>query len=226
LLLLLDLRPHRLVLRAQADPEETKTTMANKLEATPGVGSADDVLGQRIGLAWRELRRLATMQATRDRLYGQRTDGLDLAQADTLGLLVQEGHCRMAHLANRLRVDRSTATRAVEQLVSRGLAERSTSESDARGVVVVPTRKGLECHSEIADRSHVLMRQISADFDPEEWKLLSTLLERLVAAADQAIAAPDPRGPTKPDQLVEGDHGGSGGHRARSSSQPRRSKRR
>ena len=73
----------------------------------------------RIGRAWRELRRGALSAEFRDRVYGA---GLDVGQADALELLVVGGGCRMAELAAALRVDASTATRAVlSRAVDEGL---------------------------------------------------------------------------------------------------------
>ena len=49
---------------------------------------------------------------------------------DTLDLLVQQPAWRMSELAEALRVDPSTATRAVQRLVRAGLADRR-SRADA-----------------------------------------------------------------------------------------------
>ena len=76
----------------------------------------------RVGAAWRELRRGASMQAFRPMVYGEGDEALDLGQVDVLDLLVFHGSARMGELAEALRVDASTATRAVNRLVDAGLA--------------------------------------------------------------------------------------------------------
>src|SRR3954451_25371811 len=70
----------------------------------------------RIGAAWRELRRAST-QALRPLLFGTGPDALELGQVGTLDLLALHGPVRMRDLAEALRVDASTATRAVARLV-------------------------------------------------------------------------------------------------------------
>src|SRR5215210_2372965 len=96
-------------------------------------------LVRRVGTAWRELRRGAAMQRLRPLLYGDDPDSLDLGQVDTLDLLMERGECRMSDLAGALRVDASTATRAIDRLVTRGLVERSHPPEDRRTVVVQAT---------------------------------------------------------------------------------------
>ena len=67
------------------------------------------------------------MVALRDHLFGAGEDALEPGQVDTLDLLVQQPAWRMTDLADALRVDPSTATRAVQRLVRAGLAERGQS---------------------------------------------------------------------------------------------------
>jgi hypothetical protein len=62
----------------------------------------------RVGAAWRELRRGASMQAFRPMVYGEGDEALDLGQVDALDLLVFHGSARMGELAEALRVDAST----------------------------------------------------------------------------------------------------------------------
>ena len=77
-----------------------------------------------IGTAWKELRRGAAMSILRDHMFGAGKDALEPGQVDTLDLLVQQPAWRMSDLADALRVDPSTATRAVQRLERSGLAER------------------------------------------------------------------------------------------------------
>ena len=66
----------------------------------------------RIANAWKELRRGAAMVAVRDYFYVAEEDSIEPGQMDTLDLLVQQPAWRMSELAEALRVDPSTATRA------------------------------------------------------------------------------------------------------------------
>ncbi|MBU3703389.1 MAG: MarR family transcriptional regulator, partial [Ilumatobacteraceae bacterium] len=78
-----------------------------------------------IGFSWRELRRGAVADRLRDKLFGEGDSALDPGQVDTLDLLVERESWRMGDLAEALRVDPSTATRAIQRLEKLHLAERS-----------------------------------------------------------------------------------------------------
>ena len=86
--------------------------------------SDPDEVARRIGLAWRELRRGASMTVLREQFLGTGEDALEPGQMDTLDVLLSRESWRMGDLADALRVDPSTATRAVERLTRINLAER------------------------------------------------------------------------------------------------------
>jgi DNA-binding MarR family transcriptional regulator len=142
----------------------------------------------RIGAAWRELRRAST-QALRPLLYGTGPHALDLGQVDTLDLLVQHGPVRMRDLAGALRVDASTATRAVARLVDEGLAERVSAPEDGRVVVVQATTEGTRRHASLAERRRGALIAMLTGLDADERARLADLLERLVDGVDAWVAA-------------------------------------
>ena len=141
-------------------------------------------LARRIGAAWRELRRGAAMTRLRDHLFGHGADALDPGQFDTLEFLVQRGGCRMGQLASALRVDASTATRAVARLVADGLATRAPARDDARCVMVVPTSEGVERYGRIARHRREVLDLILERIAPGDRRALADLLELLVEAVD------------------------------------------
>ena len=143
----------------------------------------------RVGAAWRELRRGASMQAFRPMVYGAGDDALDLGQVDALDLLVFHGSVRMGELAEALRVDASTATRAVNRLVDAGLAERERSDEDGRVMVVAITKRGAEVHRALMARRRDAIAAILSEFSPHDQVELATLLERFVAGLDKYVAA-------------------------------------
>jgi len=144
----------------------------------------DDVA--RIAHAWRELRRGAAMTALKDRMQGE--TGLDLGQVDFLEHLVLGGMARMSDLADTLRVDASTATRAVQRLVQSGLAERSTDERDARCVQVSATDAGRAKYDEIVSSRRAGMIDLLAGFTDAERRSLADGMEKLVAALDELVS--------------------------------------
>ncbi len=137
----------------------------------------------RIGRAWTELRRGASMSGIRHYIRGV-DEELAQGQLDALDLLVRRDRT-MRGLAERLRIDPSTATRAVQSLVADGLAERYPSPDDGRVVMVRITAAGRQLRASAdARRSHV-MAQLLGEFSPEERSDLAGMLERFVGAMDR-----------------------------------------
>ena len=104
----------------------------------------------RIGRAWTEMRRGAWTQHLRDYLFGD-DDPLEPGQMDALDLLSRQERT-MKHLAERLRIDPSSATRAVQRLVADGLAERYAADDDKRVVMVRISKEGRSRHAAVASR--------------------------------------------------------------------------
>lgn len=144
---------------------------------------------RRIGVAWRELRRGAVTGRLRAELYGEGPDALDVGQVDALDLLASEGPSRMSNLADSLRIEASTATRAVDRLVADRLAVRERSTEDARVVVVSLTDEGRRRHEALVHHRRAAMIGILGAFDGDELPVLADLLERLVGAVDTYLEA-------------------------------------
>lgn len=142
---------------------------------------------QRIGAAWIELRRGAGASALRDYFFGKEQP-LELGQMDALDLLVRRDRT-MKGLAGRLRIDPSSATRAVQRIVKDGLAERYASPDDGRIVMVRITEEGRRRHTEVARRRAVAMARIVGSFEPDERAMLADLMDRLTAAIDDVVAS-------------------------------------
>lgn len=158
--------------------------------ATPPGGGHDlenYELGVRIAIAWSEIRRGAGMGAVRDYLFGTGEDRLDQGQMDTLDLLAQRPSWRMSELAEALRVDPSTATRAVQRLVNVEMATRSADDADGRVVIVKISDRGRGRHATVAERRMVLMSHMLKAFTPAERPLLADMLERFIVAVDEFV---------------------------------------
>ncbi|MEM9041685.1 MAG: MarR family transcriptional regulator [Actinomycetota bacterium] len=143
----------------------------------------------RIGRAWVELRRGAWTHGFREYVYGA-GHTLEQGQMDALDLLVRRDRS-MRQLAERLRVEPSTATRAAQSLVDAGLAERFRSPDDGRLVLLRATPAGRARHAEVdARRSHAMALILDA-FTAEERADLAGLLERLVSSIDDVCGRLD-----------------------------------
>jgi len=149
----------------------------------------------RIGSSWVDLRRGPATASLREYMLGP-DDPLEQGQMDALDMLVNRDCRTMTSLAGRLRVNRSTATRAVDRLVTDGLVERFPSPDDGRVVLVRISPEGRRRHAAIDQRRSLAMQQILSEFTSDERDLLANLLERLVASVDRAVETlGDPAGP-------------------------------
>jgi DNA-binding MarR family transcriptional regulator len=148
------------------------------------------VVGERLFVAWRELRRGAGMSALRGVLYGTGDDALDPAQVDALELLLERETWRMSDLAAALYIDASTATRTIDRLVAGGLALRRPASDDARGIVVSATPAGRRQCQRIRRGRQVLVREFLEEFSGEERERLALLMQRLVAGVNRRAGRP------------------------------------
>jgi DNA-binding MarR family transcriptional regulator len=154
--------------------------------AAPPEGEELELLA-RIGNSWKELRRGAAMGALREFMFHDGEQLLEPGQWDTLDLLVRRDTWRMSELAEGLRVDPSTATRAVQRLLKSGLAERHSCIDDGRVVLVSATEIGRTRHANIVGHRTELMRAVVGAFDPDEQRQLAGFLERMVGSIDAFV---------------------------------------
>jgi DNA-binding MarR family transcriptional regulator len=143
----------------------------------------------RIGVAWRAIRRGASAAGLRDWLYGTGDDAIEQGQMDTLDVLALRPTWRMSELAEALRVEPSTATRAVDRMEKVGYAERRPGKADGRVVEVAITARGLEVYHEVVARRVELMTEILGAYRGSELPVLADLLERFVVATDAFVAS-------------------------------------
>lgn len=141
---------------------------------------------RRIGRAWIEMRRGAGALGLRAYLFG-REKPLEQGQMDTLDLLSRRNDRPMKELAARLRVDPSTATRAIQRLEADGLVERYPSPEDGRVVLVRITDEGTRRHDDVAARRSTAMMHILSEFGPDDRARLADLLDRFVESVDRVV---------------------------------------
>ena len=93
----------------------------------------------------------------------------------------------LKEVADALRVDPSTATRAVQRLVKAGLAQRRPGQEDGRVVQVELTDAGKAVYQKVFERRVVLMTDILSHYTVEELPVLTDMLERFVRAVDEFV---------------------------------------
>ncbi len=134
----------------------------------------------RMGRAWREIRRGSAAGAVRDRVFGNDENALDPGQVDTLDLLATKDLWRMGDLAEALHIDPSTATRAVQRLITTGLAEKVAQEGDGRVVHVALTEIGRKTASYYTERRVETIRELLSNFTESEQTAFLEFLERYI----------------------------------------------
>jgi DNA-binding MarR family transcriptional regulator len=120
---------------------------------------------------------------------------LEQGQMDALDLLARRDRM-MRGLAERLRIDPSTATRAVDRLVDDGLVERYAAHDDGRVVMVRLTTEGRRRHQSIARRRSRVMKRVLAEFGRDDGAILADLFDRFIDAVDGFAAELDSEPPS------------------------------
>ena len=133
-----------------------------------------DQLTMRIAVSLRDFRRLKP---------GALSIPMPLGQIDTMDAIAANGPCTMVELAEALRIDASTATRAVEPLVRNGLVERRRSDRDARAVIVELSREGRRVERQLTTERFDQLESSLSLFDRNEREQLAEFLERLLNGA-------------------------------------------
>ncbi|MEQ4720450.1 MarR family transcriptional regulator [Nonomuraea sp. B19D2] len=75
---------------------------------------------------------------------------IPVSEAHALGELARDGALRQSELTQRLRLEKSTTSRLVTQLINRGWAERIPAPDDGRGVLVQLTPAGRNAAEQLA----------------------------------------------------------------------------
>jgi len=113
--------------------------------------------------------------------------GLNVTRHRAIAVIALLEPCTMSELAELSAIDRTTMTRIVDQLVARGLTDRTTPSEDRRQVILTLTARGRGVYQSalkaIGDVNRAALEGLSDD------------VLRAVARAQQAILAnlaPDP----------------------------------
>jgi DNA-binding MarR family transcriptional regulator len=76
---------------------------------------------------------------------------IPVSEAHALSEMARDGALRQHDLAHRLRLEKSTTSRLVTQLINRGWVERIPAPNDGRGVVVRLTPAGMNAAAQLAE---------------------------------------------------------------------------
>ncbi|GAB3970975.1 hypothetical protein GCM10027615_28720 [Plantactinospora veratri] len=109
---------------------------------------------------------------------------LPVSEAHAMVEIAREGRIRQVELARRLRLEKSTVSRLVANLVSRGWVHRQAADGDGRGVLLVLTDAGATAAARQADarrdRLTALLDRVPDDQRAAVVRALQTLAEATV----------------------------------------------
>ena len=151
------------------------------------VSSVDVGLPRRVGRAWRQIRRGASAIRVKDLFYGSGDETLDLALADALTVICQQGPLRMGELAEALQITPASTTRAVSCLADKGFAGRVKAVDDHRSIMVSATEAGYARYEVFNAKIQRGLEEILEEFEPEEQEQLAEFLERFIRSVDQFV---------------------------------------
>jgi DNA-binding MarR family transcriptional regulator len=137
------------------------------------------------------LRRIA------DTLIERFTDGLKpygitLPMWRVLAVLHRRGATRFGTLVNQAMIEPPTLSRLVTALQAKGLITKTSSDVDARGVLILPTKKGLEVVERVTPHAFDVERETLAGLTEDEAEMFRRLVRRV--CANLAPFAPDDEG--------------------------------
>jgi DNA-binding MarR family transcriptional regulator len=110
--------------------------------------------------------------------------GLNIARWRTLAIIRRMGECTMKALALYSTIDRTTLTRAVDQLVEQGLVERAIPNRDRRKVCLSLTPAGEALYAQAVPLLLAGNAELLAGFSDDEVRhavrLLQTAIRRMI----------------------------------------------
>ena len=118
--------------------------------------------------------------------------GITLPMWRVLAVLHRRGATRFGVLASQTLIEPPTLSRLVSALQEHGLVTKTSSDVDARGVLIAPTPKGLEIVETVTPQAHALEDDTLSGLSEDEAELFRRLVKRV--CANLAPFAPDEEG--------------------------------
>lgn len=109
---------------------------------------------------------------------------VSVTQCYALETLVEHGPMRLSALAERLFLDKSTASRVVNTLVRKGYVEQRADATDGRAMLINATRQGQRLCARISADLVEQQKQLLGDLAPEIRAGVVQVIQRLAHAAD------------------------------------------
>jgi DNA-binding MarR family transcriptional regulator len=107
---------------------------------------------------------------------------LAVSEAHALTEIARDGELRQVELARRLRLEKSTVSRLVANLVGRGWVRRHTADDDGRGVLLAITDAGGTAATRLADARRARLGEVLDRLPQTERGAVLRALELLAEA--------------------------------------------
>jgi DNA-binding MarR family transcriptional regulator len=111
---------------------------------------------------------------------------MSVTEAHAIGELDAAGRLTQQRLADRLRLQKSTVSRLVDELCADGLVTRRTNPDDRRSVLLELTALGRKRSERLAAARQALFVRLLDRLTADERRLVVAGLDRLARAADAA----------------------------------------
>ncbi|HWS30224.1 MAG TPA: MarR family transcriptional regulator [Clostridia bacterium] len=116
-------------------------------------------------------------------------EGLNGYQHTYILNICREPGISQEKLASRIYVNKSNVTRQLALLEQNGFVERRASGTDKRVMEVFPTKKAFDVYPRVREVLTEWNAGLLEQFTPEERKLLSSMMERVMAKAVEISGA-------------------------------------
>jgi MarR family 2-MHQ and catechol resistance regulon transcriptional repressor len=114
---------------------------------------------------------------------------ISVTQCYALEALAEHGPLRLGALAERLHLDKSTASRVVATLVRKGYAAQGPEARDRRAVAIAVTRSGRRLYERITADLIEQQKLVVQDIDPQVRAGVVEVIRRLADAASARFLA-------------------------------------
>ncbi len=110
---------------------------------------------------------------------------LPVSEAHAMVEIAREGRIRQVELARRLRLEKSTVSRLVTNVVGRGWVRREAADGDGRGVLLVLTEAGATAATQQAGARRDRLIALLDRMPDEQRAAVVHALQTLAEAADE-----------------------------------------
>lgn len=118
--------------------------------------------------------------------------GLSVTEWRAIAIVGRYPRIAATEVAQRSAMDKVAVSRAVRNLLERGLLEREASDSDRRAKHLTLSEDGQDVYDRIVPEARAYEQRLLAALDPDDRAALDRAIDRLAAAAEPAAPAPNP----------------------------------